>query len=102
MTNLSGGKVTEAGLAQKSSQVPKELRVIRLALFGLGRAGSIHMENILGNPRIKLAYVLEADTSKWDVCKEEWNLSDDVIFLEPKVGINKAFTELIFLRPTHV
>ena len=37
---------------------------VRLAIFGLGRAGSIHLGNIVANPRVRLAYIVESDTSK--------------------------------------
>jgi len=47
---------------------------VNLALFGLGRAGSIHLSNILGNPRVNLRYIVEADQSRWDPAKVRWNL----------------------------
>merc|ERR1719348_1941345 len=54
-----------------------------LALFGLGRAGSIHLANILANPRVSLKYVVEEDTSKWETCRLRWSLTDTV-FVQPK------------------
>merc|ERR1711910_1474 len=42
---------------------------VNLALFGLGRAGSIHLSNILGNPRVNLRYIVEADQSRWTQLK---------------------------------
>jgi len=55
-----------------------------LALFGLGRAGSIHIANILANPRVTLKYVVEEDDSKWETCRLRWSLTDTV-FVTPKV-----------------
>jgi len=48
--------------------------VVTLALFGLGRAGSIHLANILASPRVELVYIVEADRSKWGPSKDRWNL----------------------------
>lgn len=56
------------------------------AIFGLGRAGSIHLSNIVRNPRVILKYVVEDRTEKFDDLKRYWNLSDDVIFLTSKEG----------------
>ena len=33
--------------------------VVKVALFGLGRAGSIHLNNILSNYRFRIAYIVE-------------------------------------------
>lgn len=37
---------------------------IGIALFGLGRAGSIHAPNVLTNSRAKLLYIVEEDVEK--------------------------------------
>ena len=37
-------------------------------------SGAIHLGNITGNPRVELAYAVEADHKKWDVVREQWNL----------------------------
>ena len=37
---------------------------VRLAIFGLGRAGCIHLSNIVANPRVTVAYIVEADSAK--------------------------------------
>ena len=47
---------------------------ISLAIFGLGRAGSIHLANIIANPRVKVLYIVEADKSKWEPVKMKWSL----------------------------
>lgn len=59
-------------------------KVKRVALFGAGRAGSIHLANIVANPRIELAYIVESDSSNWDTCSKKWNLtSSKTTFLHP-------------------
>ena len=56
----------------------------RVALFGAGRAGSIHLANIVANPRIELAYVVESDSSSWKACRATWNLAaSKTTFLHP-------------------
>merc|ERR1719273_2014864 len=57
--------------------------VIRIALFGVGRAGGIHLNNILGNPRIKLLYVVDADEQRWKIVSTSLPL-EDVTFYKPE------------------
>ena len=63
----------------------KTAKVVKMALFGIGRAGSIHMTNLKGNSRVELAYVVEADKSKWELAREKWNLGKDTKLLHPDV-----------------
>ena len=59
-------------------------QVKRVALFGTGRAGSIHLANIVANPRIKLAYIVESDSSSWEACRTKWNLAaNNTTFIHP-------------------
>ncbi|KAJ4432921.1 hypothetical protein ANN_15178, partial [Periplaneta americana] len=64
---------------------------IELALFGIGRAGSIHLSNIAQNPRVKLRYIVEDDQSKWAALKSYWKL-DDTEFLHSKDS-NRVFQD---------
>ncbi|XP_076757842.1 myo-inositol 2-dehydrogenase [Xylocopa sonorina] len=59
------------------------LPVLKLALFGVGRAGTIHLSNIVVNRRVKLVYIVDDIESKWASIKNYWHL-DDVIFLNSK------------------
>lgn len=54
------------------------------AIFGLGRAGSIHLSSIIGNSRIILKYIVDDQTSKFAELKKYWGLSDDVVFVTSK------------------
>lgn len=54
------------------------------AIFGLGRAGSIHLSSIIGNSRIVLKYIVDDQTSKFTELKKYWGLSDDVVFVTSK------------------
>merc|ERR1712123_179150 len=75
---------------------------IVLALFGLGRAGSIHIANILANPRVTLKYVVEED-DKFETCRARWNLKDTV-FVKPKdvssILSDPALTACLIATPT--
>ena len=48
---------------------------VTLALFGLGRAGSIHLANIVANRKIELKYIIESDQSKWASVRSKFNLT---------------------------
>lgn len=51
------------------------------AIFGLGRAGSIHLSNIINNPRIVLKYIVDDRQERFNDLKKHWKLNDDVTFL---------------------
>ena len=57
--------------------------VFNVAIFGLGRAGTIHLENLMRNPRTKIVYVVDEIESKWNAIKKYWHLKD-VTFLNSK------------------
>ena len=56
--------------------------VVTLALFGLGRAGSIHLANIVANRKVELKYIVESDQSKWASVRNKFNLVNNVKFLK--------------------
>ena len=53
-----------------------------VALFGLGRIGQIHLENILINPKINLLYICDANVPHAQNVKEKYNLAAQVIGVE--------------------
>ena len=55
-----------------------------VALFGLGRAGSIHLANLVSSPRARLAYVVELDEKKCEWARNKWNLGERTAFIQPK------------------
>lgn len=57
--------------------------VINVALFGVGRAGTIHLTNVVRNPRCKLLYVVDEIESNWPKIKQHFHL-DNVTFLNSK------------------
>ena len=64
---------------------------VRVALFGIGRAGSIHLANIIANPGVELAYVVESDSSISDGCRTKWNLNDTT-FIHPD-DVSKVYED---------
>ncbi|XP_076640133.1 inositol 2-dehydrogenase [Colletes latitarsis] len=57
--------------------------ILKLALFGIGRAGTIHLSNIVTNPRVKLLYIVDDVESNWKNLRDYWHL-DNVTFLNSK------------------
>ncbi|XP_037040496.1 myo-inositol 2-dehydrogenase-like [Bradysia coprophila] len=57
--------------------------VLNVAIFGVGRAGTIHLRNIVENPRCKLLYVVDDMESKWSKIRKHFRL-DGVTFLTSK------------------
>jgi len=78
-------------------------KTVILALFGLGRAGSIHLSNILASPSFELKYIVEADRSKWESIRARWNLRS-TIFLHPddasQVYSDPQITACMITTPT--
>ncbi|XP_069696501.1 inositol 2-dehydrogenase-like isoform X2 [Periplaneta americana] len=58
-------------------------KIINIALFGFGRAGSIHLRNLVCNPRVLLLYIVDDLEKKWEDVRRYWKL-DDVKFLASK------------------
>ncbi|GBP51034.1 Uncharacterized oxidoreductase YrbE [Eumeta japonica] len=54
------------------------------AIFGLGRAGSIHLSSIVRNPRIVLKYIVDDRPENFDNLRKYWDLSDDVVMIMSK------------------
>ncbi|XP_066600815.1 inositol 2-dehydrogenase-like [Prorops nasuta] len=71
----------------------KKEPVLKVAIFGLGRAGTIHLTSAVINPRIKLEYIIDDVESKWNDLKTYWRL-DDVRFL------NSKQSDIVYKDPT--
>ncbi|XP_045489231.1 uncharacterized oxidoreductase YrbE-like [Pieris rapae] len=73
------------------------------AIFGIGRAGSIHLCSIIRNPRVILKYIVDDRKERFDKIRSFWNLSD-VTFLTSKdsdrVFNDKAITTVFIASPT--
>nr|CAD7199179.1 unnamed protein product [Timema douglasi] len=69
-------------------------KTINVAIFGLGRAGSIHLSNLARNPRTKLVYIVDDQEGKSENIKRYWKLDKvtilrsseaEKVFNDPKV-----------------
>ena len=57
-----------------SDKASQDQPPVTIGLFGLGRAGSIHLSNILANRKVELKYIVEDDESKWESVIKSLNL----------------------------
>lgn len=48
-----------------------------MVLFGTGRQGNVHLENILASPRVVLKYIVEDDEAKWGKVRDKWGLDEE-------------------------
>ncbi|KAF0312832.1 putative oxidoreductase YrbE [Amphibalanus amphitrite] len=74
---INGSVPTGAAGATDSVKVERRTKIvdkktIGIALYGLGRAGVIHLGNLMINPRVSLVYTLESDQARYDAMKERW------------------------------
>nr|CAD7404955.1 unnamed protein product [Timema cristinae] len=69
-------------------------KTINVALFGLGRAGSIHLSNLARNPRTEVLYIVDDEEGKGEKIKRYWKLDKvtilksseaEKVFNDPKV-----------------
>lgn len=90
---LIGAGLTTA-VKKYNNPVQEDLKVVNVALFALGRAGSIHLNNIMSSQRTNLKYIVEPDTKKLQKVGGEWRLSkdqllspeqDEIVFKDPSV-----------------
>ena len=58
-------------------------KIVVLALFGLGRAGTIHLNNLLANREVKIKYIIDGDAARCESVKNRLNLASEVRFLQP-------------------
>lgn len=90
LTHLQGWKVRKDSRVDPSDKsLDKSLRTIvqdkvekydtqpvRIALFGLGRIGMIHLQKIYSNPRTKLVYCVEPVPERRQYVRTAWFLND--------------------------
>lgn len=62
------------------------------AIFGLGRAGSIHLSNIINNSRITLKYIVDDRPERFEDLKKYWNLSDKVVLI-PSTESKRVYSD---------
>lgn len=69
---------------QAHTQISEELPEVGIALFGLGRIGTIHLDNLRKNPRVNIIYCVEDSTERVNFIQNKWKLAEpETIFLKP-------------------
>jgi hypothetical protein len=71
-----------------SSAIPNSSpsKPLRLAVFGLGRAGTIHLENLVAMTNVQLAYIVDEDENRLKAARDVWNFGQETAFVNAKVG----------------
>ncbi|KAK3855208.1 hypothetical protein Pcinc_038376 [Petrolisthes cinctipes] len=88
-----------------NKEVPEDLKVINVALFALGRAGSIHLTNVMKNSRLNIKYLVESDRGKLERVQKEWRLPDSVLLSphqDQKVFSDPSVHGIIIATPTYL
>ncbi|KAG8178800.1 hypothetical protein JTE90_024662 [Oedothorax gibbosus] len=57
--------------------------VFGIAIFGLGRIGTIHLENVWKSPRANILYCIDESTERTDFAQNKWDLKGHTVFLKP-------------------
>ena len=57
---------------------------IGVAIFGLGRAGYIHYQNILANYRVTLCYIVDKDIEKAQAVVDKYGVTKSVCVISPE------------------
>ncbi|XP_012265616.2 inositol 2-dehydrogenase-like [Athalia rosae] len=65
-------KIYEDNLALKSDGCGR--KAVNVAIFGIGRAGTIHLSILAHNPRVEIIYVVDDIESKWLSFQTHWSL----------------------------
>ena len=60
-SDVKYGKFLEKTSASFSSN-----STVTFALFGVGRAGNIHLRNLIASSNVLLKYIVDSDQTKWD------------------------------------
>lgn len=101
--------LVNAGLSRRKVrhdvEVASDLQVINVALFALGRAGSIHLGNIMKNPRLNLKYLVEPCLEKLERVGKEWRLPPSALLTPGQQDLVFQDEELhgvVIATPTHL
>jgi myo-inositol 2-dehydrogenase/D-chiro-inositol 1-dehydrogenase len=55
-----------------------------IAVFGVGRAGTIHLRNVIANHRCRLLYLVDVNQRRMMELAEEYNLGEGVKTVTPE------------------
>ncbi|KFM78285.1 putative oxidoreductase yrbE, partial [Stegodyphus mimosarum] len=69
---------------QKKRHLSDVAPVVGIAVFGLGRIGTIHLDNLRRNPRAHIMYCVEESEERVNFVRNKWRLLEpETTFLKP-------------------
>lgn len=69
---------------QQENNGTSSLPIVGIAIFGLGRIGTIHLDNVRRNPRTHVYYCIEESNERINFVRKKWNLLEpETLFLNP-------------------
>ncbi|GFR32466.1 myo-inositol 2-dehydrogenase [Trichonephila clavata] len=90
---------------QSKSNVVESLPDVAIAIFGLGRIGTIHLDNLRRNHRANIMYCVEESSERVNYVRNKWKLFEpETTFLKPseqdKVFKDKRIDAVLICTPT--
>ncbi|GBM72834.1 hypothetical protein AVEN_228768-1, partial [Araneus ventricosus] len=69
---------------QTKGHVGDNLPAVTFAIFGLGRIGTIHLDNLCRNPRARIIFCVEESDERINYVRTKWKLMEpETTFLKP-------------------
>lgn len=82
------GKIVNA-----KGQEVYDAKPLGVAIFGLGRIGSIHLDNVLANPRVSLKYCVEDYAERTNYVSFVWHLKERGVKMVPVDETDKVLAD---------
>ncbi|XP_042902325.1 myo-inositol 2-dehydrogenase isoform X2 [Parasteatoda tepidariorum] len=88
---------------QNGASVSETLPNVRVAIFGLGRIGTIHLDNLRRNHRAEVVYCVDDSKERINFIRNKWKLTETT-FLTPSeqdvIFKDKSITAVLICTPT--
>ena len=76
------------------------MKKIKIAVFGLGRMGSVHLKNIINQEECTASYIYDINESKLNFFKKKYNLNSPQNILND-IYLNKDIDAIFITTPTN-
>ncbi|GFT58446.1 GFO_IDH_MocA domain-containing protein, partial [Nephila pilipes] len=92
---------------QAKNNVVSSLPDVGIAIFGLGRIGTIHLDNLRRNSRANIIYCVEESSERVNYVRNKWKLFEpETTFLKPSekdtVFKDKRIDAVLICTPTFI
>ena len=78
---------------EPNKHISKNLPEVGIALFGLGNIGTIHLDSLRKNPRVRVIYCIEGSDERVNLLQNMWKLKESgITFLKPE-DKDKVFSD---------